>query len=128
MISHVKGKRRFLESAADGVNRYEYTDSWGDFELTCPSQGKGKPCIPNRYTFTAREWNPDALLYYYRARWYDREAKRFTGEDIIFSSLTNSYTYVDNDPINYVDRNGLEEMGVRKVPKKYIVLRHPLES
>jgi len=105
MISYVKAKRRFPESAGDVVNRYEYTGSWGDFELTCPSQGKGKPCIPNRYTFTAREWDPDALLYYYRARWYDREIKRFTGEDKFFSE-GDRYNYSINNPLKYVDPSG----------------------
>jgi len=109
MISYVKAKRRFPESAGNVVNRYEYTGSWGDFELTCPSEGKGKPCIPNRYTFTAREWDPDAQLYYYRARWYDREVKRFTGEDKYknkYPTTINAYIFTNDNPIVCTDEKG----------------------
>ena len=87
------------------VNRYLYTDSWGNFLLSCPSATKGKPCIPNRYAFTGREWDPDIALYHYRARWYDPETKRFTQEDPVFESA-NKYKYVDNNPILYYDPDG----------------------
>jgi len=106
--NHLGSVVAITDDAGDVVNRYEYTDSWGDFELSCPSEGKGKPCIPNRYTFTAREWDPDAQLYYYRARWYDREAKRFTGEDIIYGDGSR-YSYTSNNPVTYIDRFGDEE-------------------
>jgi RHS repeat-associated protein len=73
--------------------------------LSCPSANKGKPCIPNRYAFTGREWDADIALYYYRARWYDPETKRFTQEDLVFES-TNKYKYVDNNPLSSTDPSG----------------------
>jgi len=91
--------------------------AWGDFELTCPSEGKGKPCIPNRYTFTAREWDPDAQLYYYRARWYDRETKRFTGEDPQYSF--NKYCFTMNTPINSKDFTGERALTKREREKRF---------
>ena len=48
-------------------NKYDY-DAYGNFAKTCPSESIGKPCIPNRYTYTAREWDEDVQLYFYRAR------------------------------------------------------------
>ncbi len=89
------------------VNRYLYTDSWGNFKLSCPSVNKGKPCIPNRYIYTGREWDADLDLYFYRARWYDPDTKRFTQEDPVFVS-TNRYMYVGNRPIKYSDPFGLQ--------------------
>ena len=33
------------------------------------------------FAYTGREWDADAGLYYYRARWYDPRAGRFVSED-----------------------------------------------
>jgi RHS repeat-associated protein len=90
------------------VNRYHYKDSWGNFLLSCPSANKGKPCIPNRYAFTGREWDADIALYHYRARWYDPETKRFTQEDPIILDI-NPYVYVKNRPISKRDPFGMWE-------------------
>jgi RHS repeat-associated protein len=46
-------------------------------------------------------------IYHYRARFYDAVAGRFLSEDSIDS--TNSYAYVSNDPITFVDPLGLVE-------------------
>jgi len=69
---------------------------------------KGKPCIPNRYAFTGREWDPDIALYHYRARWYDPDTKRFTQEEPVYVGFANSYIYANNSPIEYIDPSGLE--------------------
>jgi len=103
--NHLGSVVAITDEDGDVVNRYLYTDSWGNFKLSCPSVNKGKPCIPNRYTFTAREWDADLDLYFYRARWYDPDTKRFTQEDPVFES-TNKYMYVDNDPTAFVDSFG----------------------
>ena len=66
---------------------------------------KGKPCIPNRYAYTGREWDPDLDLYFYRARWYDPDTKRFTQEDEVFSSHSQ-YMYVSNNTLIYIDPFG----------------------
>jgi len=61
----------------------------------------------NRYTYTAREWDEDVQMYYFRARWYDPEIARFTQEDPIYSS--NLYAYVGNSPVKHIDPLGLWE-------------------
>lgn len=47
---------------------------------------------------------------YYRARYYDPQAGRFLNEDFIkFSGGNNFYTYVDNEPLDYEDPQGLKK-------------------
>jgi RHS repeat-associated protein len=74
--------------------------------------GRGKEIdpedgIPNPYTFTGREFGLDTGLYYYRARYYDPHLGRFLQEDPIgFIGEMNLYTYVLNNPVNYIDPYG----------------------
>lgn len=65
--------------------------------------------IENSYTYTGREWDAEAGLYYYRARYYDPGTGRFIQEDPIgfAGGDANFYVYVVNDPVNLVDPDGL---------------------
>jgi len=64
----------------------------------------------NPYTFTGRRWDGEALLYYYRARYYDPLAGRFVGRDPIGYSARNSlFAYSNDSPSNTTDRTGLAE-------------------
>jgi len=69
----------------------------------------GASAIDSRFAFTGREWDADAELYYYRARWYDPAAGRFLSEDPIglAGGDSNFYRYVGNDPVNRTDPSGL---------------------
>src|SRR4029079_16867477 len=58
------------------------------------------------YAFTGREWDSEASLYYYRARYYDPAIGRFLGGDTI--GPPNLYSYVGNAPTNYTDPSGHE--------------------
>jgi RHS repeat-associated protein len=63
----------------------------------------------NPYTYTGRELDPESGLYYYRARYYDPWAGRFLQEDPIgFEGGLNLYSYVQNDPLNFIDPMGLD--------------------
>jgi RHS repeat-associated protein len=74
-------------------------DAWGNLQAGGDQAG---------YAFTGREWDPEAVLYYYRARYYDPRAGRFLGEDPIrFEGGMNFYVYVDNGPVTYIDPWGL---------------------
>jgi RHS repeat-associated protein len=66
--------------------------------------------VENVYTYTGREWDAEAGLYYYRARYYDPTLGRFiNGDPIGFAGGdVNFYVYVQNNPVNFVDPNGLE--------------------
>src|SRR5262249_32036902 len=61
----------------------------------------------NPFQYTNRE-NDQTGLYYYRARYYDSRLGRFISEDPIgFAGSFNFYTYVQNNPIRFVDPRGL---------------------
>ena len=61
------------------------------------------------YTYTGREWDAEAGLYYYRARYYDPTVGRFIERDPISfaGGDVNLYGYVQNNPINWIDPLGL---------------------
>lgn len=82
------------------VQTYEY-DSFG---MVKPSTG-----FRNSYTYTGREWDKEAGLHYYRARYYDPMDGRFVSKDPISfaGGDVNLYGYVQNNPINLTDPLGL---------------------
>ena len=83
------------------VQNYEY-DAFGNMK----NQGKR---INQPFTYTAREYDAETGLYYYRARYYDPKAGRFiTRDPISFAGGdVNFYAYVANNPVNFIDPEGL---------------------
>jgi RHS repeat-associated protein len=63
----------------------------------------------NRITYTAREAMGDSLgFFYYRHRIYDPHTGRFTSEDpLAFVDGANFYIYVGNNPVSFLDPDGL---------------------
>ena len=98
---HQGSVRLVTDAAGFVVNGYEY-DSYGNFEVV--TEG-----VPNPYTYTGREQDPESGLYYYRARYYDPTTGRFINEDpISYAGLDlNLYRYVSNNPVNGTDPGGL---------------------
>ncbi|MEN6318468.1 MAG: RHS repeat-associated core domain-containing protein [Syntrophaceae bacterium] len=86
--------------AGSVVQTYGY-DSFGNIT---PSGGINQP-----YTYTAREYDTETGLCFYRARYYDPKVGRFITKDpISFSGGdVNLYSYVSNDPVNWIDPLGL---------------------
>ncbi len=65
------------------------------------------PAVDELFSYTGREWDPDAGLYYYRARWYDPAVGRFLSEDPLgHDPDVNPYRYVHNDPATFTDPDG----------------------
>ncbi|MEO0582462.1 MAG: RHS repeat-associated core domain-containing protein [Bacteroidota bacterium] len=67
--------------------------------------------VMNPYTYTGREWDAQAGIYYYRTRYYDAEVGRFVGKDrfrgfIDEPKSRNFYTYTSNNPLSYIDPDG----------------------
>jgi RHS repeat-associated protein len=62
-----------------------------------------------RYGYTGRERDELSGLMHYRARWYDPQQGRFLGEDPIgFYDGPNRYVYVRNNPVAFVDPEGMQ--------------------
>jgi RHS repeat-associated protein len=68
--------------------------------------------VVNPLRYTAREYDAETQLYYYRARYYDPVLARFISEDPAGQSAgTNQYAYAADDPINRRDPTGLYNWG-----------------
>ena len=66
------------------------------------------------FAYTGREWDPAAGLYFYRARWYDPRAGRFTSEDPLGFAAgdVNLSRYVGNGATLWVDPSGMDAQRV----------------
>ncbi|MHB8652691.1 MAG: RHS repeat-associated core domain-containing protein [Terriglobia bacterium] len=63
--------------------------------------------ITNPFRYTAREFDAETSLYYYRARYYDPSVGRFLSEDRAkHRARINFYPYADNDPVIFTDPYG----------------------
>ncbi|MFH0791533.1 MAG: RHS repeat-associated core domain-containing protein [Candidatus Omnitrophota bacterium] len=87
------------DSSGSVVEAYSY-DEYG-MPLSNPQHSN------NRYLYTGREFDAETRLYYYRARYYDPAIGRFLQADPLGIDEENTYTYVNNNPINYIDPYGL---------------------
>jgi RHS repeat-associated protein len=64
--------------------------------------------LTNPFTYTAREYDSDSGLYYYRARYYDAGVGRFLSRDPVSQDENpNHYIYASGNPLNYFDPMGL---------------------
>lgn len=62
----------------------------------------------NPFRYTAREFDTETSLCFYRARYYDPQAGRFVSEDPLgFNAKQNNfYAYVSNSPLDFRDPLG----------------------
>ncbi|MCX7385317.1 MAG: RHS repeat-associated core domain-containing protein, partial [Planctomycetales bacterium] len=97
----VRDMVRYASGTTTVVNHRKY-DSFGN--LTAESDAT----VKFLYSYTGREWDGDAGLYYYRARWYDAAVGRFISEDPLsfMAGATNFTRYVGNGATNYTDPTG----------------------
>ncbi|NDK08939.1 hypothetical protein EOM39_06915, partial [Candidatus Gracilibacteria bacterium] len=71
--------------------------------------------IGNTRLYTGREYDRGLQLYYNRARYYNPQLSRFISRDPIdISDDVNLYTYVGNNPINYIDQSGTEKKWIKE--------------
>jgi RHS repeat-associated protein len=94
------------------VERYRYT-SFGQITVMDAAFGvlSAAPKIP--FTYTAREWEPEVEMYFYRARFMDPKMGRFISQDPLGFGAgdLNVLAYVSNNAINGIDPMGLQEKG-----------------
>jgi RHS repeat-associated protein len=89
------------KSNGTAVNTYTYAAFGGDSPANTET-------VANPFHFTAREYDPETKLYYYRARYYDPLWGRFLSEDPIWPQNGRGlYNYVDNSPATFTDPIGL---------------------
>lgn len=87
------------DSADNIIESYSY-DVFGQPNTTSS--------VGNPYLFTGRRHNTETGLYYYRARYFDPYIGRFLQIDPIgYFGGVNIYTYVGNNPTNWIDPYGL---------------------
>ncbi len=100
------------------------TDRYGSFveHYEYNAFGSNKGCTPNPLAFqvsnryTGQVLDEDTGLYYYNARYYDPELGRFTQADTIVPGAAdpqnlNRYSYVNNNPLRYLDPSGHGGLG-----------------
>ncbi len=97
--NHLGSTIALADSAGTLTTRYTYSP-FG--ETTQSGEGSSNP-----FQYTGRE-NDGTGLYYYRARYYDPRIQRFiTSDPIGLRGGLNTYTYVRNNPLRYIDPWGL---------------------
>ena len=83
---------------------YYHADGLGSITALTDANGN----ITQPYTFTAREYDTETGMYFYRARYYDQKAGRFVTKDPIgFEGGINFYVYGLNNPVSRTDPDGL---------------------
>ncbi len=103
VITDHLGSVRFIIKATDGqiLQRMEY-DSFGN--VIYDSNEGFTP-----FGFAGSLYDPDNALIRFGARDYDQETGRWATKDSILflSGSLNVYTYLENDPLNFIDPLGL---------------------
>jgi len=98
-VTNHLGTTRALTDPSGNVTSSLTYDSFGNVTSGSAS---------TRYAYTGREADADTDLMFYRARWYDPQLGRFISEDPIgLGGGGNLYAYVENDPLDAVDPEGL---------------------
>jgi RHS repeat-associated protein len=94
-----------VTSLSNAAGVLPQTYSYDSFGKQLSSTGS----LTNPFQYTAREFDSETSLYYYRARYYDTISGRFISEDPIGfnSGQDNFYAYAGNSPVRNVDPSGL---------------------
>src|SRR5947209_3411731 len=85
-------------------SRRRHTRYWRDWSSDVCSSDL------NPFRYTGRDYDSEAGLYYYRARYYDQTVGRFLSEDDVDDG-TSRYAYASNSPSRLVDPFGMQEIG-----------------
>ncbi|MHC4531698.1 MAG: RHS repeat domain-containing protein, partial [Planctomycetota bacterium] len=122
-------------TAADSnvAERYSY-DAYGQpYFFDTNGTDISQSAIDNPYLFTARRYDDETGLYYFRTRYLHPHRGRFISPDTIGiwgdpANLGNAYTYVANSPASHVDpfgfQSGIDLSGPRGKRKKTYVFKY----
>ena len=97
------------DSRGDVVASYTY-DAWGNI-----LSQSGTLASENPYRYAGYRYDQDTKLYYLLARYYNPEDGGFLSIDPLRGELEdpltlNGYTYVSNNPVKFVDPNGMKQV------------------
>jgi RHS repeat-associated protein len=98
---HADGLRSVIKvtDGSGAITEERQYDVWGMLQT--------QPLLGN-VAFTGRDWDQEAGLYYFRARYYDPKLGRFIAEDPSRLGPTISlYQYADGNPVEFIDPYGL---------------------
>jgi RHS repeat-associated protein len=98
--------RKVTDDTGAVVEQYRYDDYGLPTFLNAAGTVLPSSQITNATLFTGRRYDPETGLYYYRTRYLDPRAGRFTTRDTIGiwtdpDDLGNGYAYVGNNPASY---------------------------
>ncbi|MFT3808429.1 MAG: RHS repeat-associated core domain-containing protein [Micropepsaceae bacterium] len=109
----------WYEGSGTTDRRYLFTDERGSVIAITDAAGAalgtntydeyGRPGAGNmgRFQYTGQAYIPELNLYYYKARFYSADLKRFLQPDPIgYAGGMNLYAYVGGDPVNFTDPTG----------------------
>ncbi len=104
-----KNVTALVNASGKVLNSYDY-DAFGYFLSE-------EQNIPNVYKYSGEQFDEETGLIFLRNRYYDPEIGRFISKDPLPGRLNrpstlNSYLYVNNNPVNFIDPLGLEELTV----------------
>ena len=107
LTDHQGSVRDWIDETGS-IEHHTQFDSFGN--IVAPAD----PSTVPTYAFTGREWDADAEMYYYRARWYDPAIGKFVGDDPsgFDAGDSNLQRYVGNNAANSLDPSGLEKVMV----------------
>jgi RHS repeat-associated protein len=100
---HLESVNVITDIAGTRVQLNEY-DPWG-------TVSRSEGAIDPAHRFTGQKLDPETGLYYYGGRYYDAEIGRFISADPFVQTPLdpqnlNRYSYVVNNPQNYIDPDG----------------------
>jgi RHS repeat-associated protein len=97
-----------ITSLANGAGVLAQTYTFDSFGNQTASTGS----LTNPFHYTAREFDSETNLNFYRARYYDSSTGRFISEDPIGSAggNTNLFRYLHNGPTRGTDPFGLADV------------------
>lgn len=95
---HLGSTRLVVDGSGEKLSEFDYDDYGETIE-----KGESSKI---EYRYTGQEWDEELQQYNYIAREYDPKVGRFNSIDPVREGFS-SYSYVDNNPINFVDNDGM---------------------
>ena len=113
------------DSQGDVVERYAYADYGEPSFLDASGDARTDSAVGNTYLFTGRRFDAETGYYYYRSRYLDPRAGRFTCRDMLGIwadglHAGNGYAYAGNNPINNRDPMGTQTKDTKEAERKKI--------